>query len=94
MLDRITEIGNEAFKDNTALNTIIIPSSVKSIGDSFISGCTNLTSLTLNMPITPKISENAFSDAKENLTIYVPENSLNVYRQTFEDFNLTFLSIN
>lgn len=94
LIEKIIEIGNNAFKDNTTLNTLIIPSSVKKIGDNFISGCENLNSLTINCPIVPETTQNTFNEAKNYLTIYVPEKSLDVYRKTFENYNFVFLNIN
>jgi len=94
MLKRIEKIGNGAFKNNTTLNTIIMPSSIQVLGDNFVDGCENLTSITIYSNFVPTFTEKTFEGAKENLVVYVPVNSLEVYRKTFEDYSLNFLSIN
>jgi len=94
MINKINEIGNNAFSNNTVLNSIIIPSSVKKLGDNFISGCNGLTSLTINSSIVPNFSNKTFEGAKQNLTLYVPEKSIDVYKKSLEHFNFTILSLN
>lgn len=89
----VNSLGNNLFKDNSILNTITIPSNVKNIGYSFISNCENLISITFNSNIIPNFNENSFEGAKEDLTIFVPSNILEVYKATLKDFNLTILSI-
>lgn len=90
---KIEEISNEAFKDNTALNALNLPSSVKKLGSNIISGCTNLNSVTINSNLVPNFEETTFNDAKENLTILVPQKSLDIYKKSLENYNFTFLSI-
>lgn len=85
----VTSIGNEAFKDNTNLTDVIIPSTITSIGEGAFAGCSNLKSITVNstMPI-------AFSSAsrtrggssvfegvdKATCILYVPEGSVELYK--------------
>lgn len=56
---KITEIGESAFADNTAITSIAVPDGVTSIGSGAFSGCTALTSITLPTSLTD-IDENAF----------------------------------
>jgi len=56
----ITAIGNNAFKDKTDIETVIIPNSIVSIGDRAFQGCTGLTSVIIPSSVI-RIGENAFS---------------------------------
>lgn len=42
---RVTAIGNGAFKGNTAITSVSMPSTLTLIGDNAFSGCTNLAKL-------------------------------------------------
>ncbi len=55
----ITEINNYAFYENKEINTIKCPSTLKRIGKGAISGCTNLTSISLNEGLE-EIDDEAF----------------------------------
>ena len=58
----ITEIGDSAFKDNSALKSVTIPSSVTKIGISAFENCTNLVEVkNLHQSIT-EIKGNAFKN--------------------------------
>ena len=48
----VVEIGREAFLDCTALTSVTIPTSVKTIGWYAFSGCTGLTSVTIPDSVT------------------------------------------
>lgn len=41
----VTAIGNEAFKDNTALSIVCIPKTIEKIGESAFSGCSGLNAI-------------------------------------------------
>ena len=49
--DGVLAIGNNAFKENTAIQSVYLPGSVTSIGNSAFSGCSNLT----QKSICPKV---------------------------------------
>jgi hypothetical protein len=55
----VSSIGDKAFKDCSALKTIIIPNNVSSIGISAFQNCTGLTNATIGIGIT-NIGEDAF----------------------------------
>ena len=44
----VTEVGAEAFRNCTGLNSVTLSINVKSIGDYAFAGCTNLTSVTIS----------------------------------------------
>ena len=54
----VTEIANNAFKDNTTITSVFLPDSVKIIGNYSFYGCTGLKELT--MPASAKIYSLAF----------------------------------
>lgn len=91
---RIEEIASRAFENNINLNSLILPASVKILGENFINGCENLSTITINSNFVPNFIEATFAGCKENLTLYVPEKALNVYKKALENFDFTILSIN
>ncbi len=60
----VTEIGDNAFKNNKKLKTVTIGSSVKTIGKSAFSGCTALTSVKSGSKVT-EIKASAFNGCKK-----------------------------
>ena len=71
-------MGDETFKDCTALSSISIPESVTTIGNSAFSGCQTLTSVLVGNSNPLSIDENAFSN-RANATLYVPNGSKESY---------------
>lgn len=85
----VTSIGNEAFKDNTNLTDVTIPSTITSIGESAFAGCSNLKSITVNSttPIVfPSASRTRGGSSvfegvdKTTCILYVPEGSVEAYK--------------
>ena len=85
----VTSIGNEAFKDNTSLTDVTIPSTIISIGEDAFAGCSNLKSITVNSttPIAfPSASgtrsgSSVFDGVDKNTCVlYVPEGCVEVYK--------------
>ena len=60
----VTEIKQEAFRDNTAITSVTIPEGVTSIGQKAFSGCTSLTDVSL-----PKSLQEIGVDAFENCPV-------------------------
>lgn len=81
----VTTIGTNSLSYCTGLTSITLPSSVTTIGDGVLSGCTNLTAITILAETPPNIQSSAFGD---NVTcpIYVPANSVDLYKSTLPDF--------
>uniref|UniRef100_A0A2B4S1T6 Lon protease homolog n=1 Tax=Stylophora pistillata TaxID=50429 RepID=A0A2B4S1T6_STYPI len=67
---RVTSIGNYAFSECTALQSITIPNSVSFIGDTAFNDCTALQSITIPNSVT-SIGNYAFSlcESLQNITI-------------------------
>ena len=87
-IGKITKIGDNVFKDNTSLLSLTLPYSVKEIGNNAFDGATNLTKIVIDNYQIVKISNNSFENVNENLYIYVPSSVLEIYKQTYEEFNL------
>lgn len=88
-------IAPNTFQNNTALEDIVIPSSIESIGSYAFAGCSNLRSITiyretpidLSSPssvrgiITRTDNSSVFDGVdKETCILYVPEGSVNLYK--------------
>ena len=59
----VRRLGANAFRNNTTLKEITIPSNVRTIGDNAFNGCTNLDTINLNGGIT-SIGIDAFKNTK------------------------------
>ena len=70
----VTEIGNSALKDCTALTAVSIPGSVTSIGTYAFQYCSALNRLLIPANVT-SIASNAFANRSSAFTLLVVENS-------------------
>jgi hypothetical protein len=87
--DSITLIPGLAFEECRSLTSVTIPASVDSIGYAAFSGCTALTTVTCHADTPPACGEYVFSSVdKDACQLFVPENSLEAYRnaETWQDF--------
>jgi len=75
----VTEISKNAFRNETTLTSIIIPSTVETIGDSAFANCAELRSVTVEWETPPIISENVFDNSKCKV-LYVPQNTRRLYQ--------------
>lgn len=73
----ISEIGNNVFKDNSALTSMAIPTGVKTIGEAAFQGCENLVFVTLPTGLTA-IGDNAFAGCYYLESITLPSTLLAV----------------
>ena len=76
----VTTIGGGAFSGCDGLTSIIIPNSVTTIGEKAFSDCTGLTILTIENATPPEVRGGAFEGISENITIYVPAESVEKYK--------------
>lgn len=65
---------------NCGFSSIIIPKSVKAIGAFAFSGCESLVSVTCEAITPPTTSGNSPFSKPWNIDLYVPENSVNAYK--------------
>ena len=89
----ITEIGEWAFAENNSMSAITIPSNVVSIRGAAFNECRNLTSITCLAKTPPALAaeleyeshdeilvDHTFYNDGENITVYVPAESLSAYK--------------
>ncbi|MCR4799770.1 MAG: leucine-rich repeat protein [Bacteroidales bacterium] len=89
----ITEIGEWAFAENNSMSAITIPSNVVSIKGAAFNECRNLTSITCLAKTPPALAAeleyeshdeilvaHTFYNDGENITVYVPAESLSAYK--------------
>lgn len=99
--DSVTEIGYSAFAYCRSLTSIGIPDSVMGIGNSAFAHCTSLSSIYVYATVPPVLEKTAdgtfayYKNFEDNITgrkIYVPEQSLEVYKSA-EGWNVYAESI-
>ncbi len=83
--DSVTSIGDWAFHLCSSLTSVTIGNSVTSIGDAAFYNCTSLTSVYCKPTTPPTAIANigywdAFYDNASGRKIYVPRNSVNIYK--------------
>lgn len=79
----VTSIRHSAFQYCCNLESIIIPSSVNSIGISAFSECKALKNVYCQAVNVPETHSSAFNNSLiENMTLYVPGESMNAYKTT------------
>ena len=76
----VTTIGESAFGICKGLTSVTIPNSVTTIGEGAFSGCYRLTILTIESATPPDVGDFAFEGISENITIYVPAESVEKYK--------------
>ena len=69
--DDVTTIGEDAFRDCSALTSVTIPNSVTTIGKSAFEGCRTLTSVTIPNSVTT-IGVYAFFYCRELTSVTIP----------------------
>lgn len=79
----VISIDRYAFYGCSELISLTIPQSVASLGEDIIRGCSNLTDIYCHAEDIPNTDDLVFYHAKkENITLHVPENSVNKYKVT------------
>ena len=89
--DGVVEIGDDAFRNCSTLSCINIPASVTNIGDRAFSNCSSLSRIDVKATTPPALGEYAISSSTHgDLIVYVPENSVNLYKKTsgWKDLNI------
>ena len=64
-----------------SLTEIIIPATVKEIGNYAFAGCTNVWQMTVDAVVPPTIYAETFKDIDRNISVIVPAGSEEAYRQ-------------
>ena len=81
--DRVTSIGNSAFRDCTGLTSIVIPDSVTSIDNFAFEDCTGLTRIVIGDSVT-RIGYRAFEGCTGITRIVIPDSVTSIGDNAFE----------
>ncbi|MBQ3256416.1 MAG: leucine-rich repeat protein [Oscillospiraceae bacterium] len=80
----VVAIGNDAFKEQTALRSVSIPANVTDIGQNAFNGCTNLISVTFPEKLTT-IRSSAFYGCSALVRVDIPDSVTKVDASAFEN---------
>lgn len=79
---KIAEIGPRLLYERSDITSLTIPSTVKKIGASAFSGCSNISSIKVEAVTPPEIHYSAFdADVVSKAKISVPEESVDLYKE-------------
>lgn len=84
--DTVTEIGDDAFKNNKTMMTVDIPDSVTIIGNQAFYGCTNLVSVVIPDSIVT-IGYSAFHDCSNLASVQLSKNVISIGYWSFRNCN-------
>ncbi len=79
----IIGVYSEAFKGNTSIQSVTLPSTVKEINASAFEGCTNLTTINMAAEGVTTISDNAFKGCSKLNTITLPSTLTTIGKNAF-----------
>ncbi len=86
-------IANSAFRNNSAITSVVIPNSVTSMGIGAFENCGSLTSVTIGSGIT-KIPDNAFYKCKNLKSVILPSSVIEIGQLAFARCDaLAFVSV-
>ena len=81
----LTNIEESAFVNCFVLTSITIPNSVTSIGNNAFVNCVNLKSFTFKGSTPPELAINSIFTTGSKIPVYVPANSIEVYKDALGD---------
>ena len=83
----LDEIDSYAW-DESAIETVLLPSSLKKIQYNAFRNCTNLKSITCLATTPPETDKQAFNGVPEGVIVYVPASSVQLYQEAevWKDF--------
>lgn len=79
--DSLKTIGYYAFGGCTGIYTLRLPSQVTTIENNVFNGCSNLGSVFCSATAPPVINQNTFQNIPKTTPVYVPNESLERYKQ-------------
>lgn len=89
----MTNIGEYAFKECSALISVTVPNSVTNIGGEAFKGCSGLISVTLGNGVRT-ISDLAFANCPELADVYChAKNAPNTYNDAFKDSYVEYATL-
>ena len=83
---QVTSIAPKAFKGDTKIKTVVIPSTVRKIGKEAFAKCKNLKKITIKTAYlsSKKVGANAFKGIHAKATIKVPKKQKKAYQKLFK----------
>ena len=86
----VTYIGDGAFYGCVYMEDLSLPASVQTIGDNTFALCAKLQKIVVNAPVPPSIQAKTFFDVKRQIPVYVPDESVNAYKNDAQwgEFNI------
>ena len=88
-----TSVPSWSFENNSTLTSISLPSSITNIGYYAFSGCSSLTSVSCYATVPPTLGTNVFNGIKEQLVVFVPATSIDLYQEATGWKDLTILPL-
>lgn len=76
----VTSIGNNAFYYCLGLKSVTIPNSMTRMGEMVFAGCSALAAITCKSVTPPTLGSEAFLEVSKSIPLYVPENSITLYK--------------
>lgn len=78
-----TTIGDGAFWGCDYMTNVSLPSSMKSISDNGFEGCISINKMTVESTLPPTVFTNTFNKVNKNIHLYVPDESVSLYKSAF-----------
>lgn len=89
----LASTGSYAYQNNSHLETIVLPASLKSVDYYSFYGCSALEQVVMYSTTPPSLNTNAFKNMNpEGVTLYVPDESLEAYK-ALEDYTSRFINV-
>ena len=89
----VVGIGADAFRNNTNIESIILPSSISAIGNNAFNGCSNLKRVRINAITPPTLGTTPFINNHEDLEIVVSIAALLSYKQSWTSYSSIIKSV-
>ena len=78
--ESVSEIGSAAFYGCTNMQTAHLPASVRAIGDNAFALCSKLAKMDVDAIEPPMVEEKTFYEVSTKAPVYVPEESVEIYK--------------
>ncbi|MBP3823144.1 MAG: chitobiase/beta-hexosaminidase C-terminal domain-containing protein [Bacteroidaceae bacterium] len=88
-----TYVPSWSYEGNTTLTSISLPASITNIEYYAFSNCTSLTSVSCYATVPPTLGTNVFNGIKEQLVVFVPATSIDLYQEAAGWKDMTILPL-
>lgn len=89
----VTSVPSWSYEGNTTLTSISLPASITNIEYYAFSNCTSLTSVSCYATVPPTLGTNVFNGIKEQLVVFVPATSIDLYQEAAGWKDMTILPL-